>query len=86
MPKKVFDKPKVNDQDQDIKIDMETNMTASDKAKKVDFALDQLAIEISGDRNYDNATAVLACNAIDTFMREAGEQSKALLFNILMGE
>ena len=40
MPKKVFDKPKVNDQDQDIKIDMETNMTVLEDTKETEVLIE----------------------------------------------
>ena len=40
MPKKVFDKPKVNAQDQDIKIDMETNMTVLDNIAETEVLIE----------------------------------------------
>lgn len=61
-------------------------MTVSDKVDRVERALFQLGTEIASDSSYDNATAVLAYSAIDTFVREASSASKALLFDLLMGE
>ena len=40
MPKKMFDKPKVNAQDQDIKIDMETNMTVLENNKETEVLIE----------------------------------------------
>ena len=40
MPKKVFDKPKVDGQDQDIKIDMETNMTVLDNIAETEVLIE----------------------------------------------
>lgn len=40
MPKKVFDKPKVNAQDHDIKIDMEINMTVLENTKETEVLIE----------------------------------------------
>lgn len=40
MPKKVFDKPKVNAQDQDIKIDMEINMIVLENTKETEVLIE----------------------------------------------
>ncbi len=40
MPKKMFDKPKVNAQDQLIKIDMETNMTVLEDTKETEVLIE----------------------------------------------
>jgi len=40
MPKKVFDKPKMRDQDQDINFDMETNMTVLDNIAETEVLIE----------------------------------------------
>jgi len=40
MPKKMFDKAKMHGQDQDIKIDMETNMTVLEDTKETEVLIE----------------------------------------------
>tara|TARA_R110000868_G_scaffold19939_6_gene85040 strand:- start:2427 stop:2639 length:213 start_codon:yes stop_codon:yes gene_type:complete len=55
-----------------------------DKAKAIDAALSQLAVEIAADRQqYDHAAAVLIYSGIDQFRDHASEASKALLYDTL---
>lgn len=60
-------------------------LTTEQKADIVDNALDQLVGEIAADAAYDAHTAVRAFNAIDQYSREASEQSKARLYDIIKG-
>lgn len=58
-------------------------LTTEEKAQRMFDALDQLAGEIAADAVLDAPTAIVAFNTIDKFNREASEQSKARLYDII---
>lgn len=61
-------------------------MTVSDKAARMESALNQLGDEIFRDEALDMLDVIMVMTAINEFNRCASSESKARFFDILMGE